>query len=234
VEELNRHFLSQYPLDAVAPRSHEMGASSPTASASPDGPLFFTGIGQQASELFHLTSGLAVFKLSHDGAGHFGVWLLDNAGNKVELLANSARGPFSGSKPVQIVATGSYLLDISADGAWNISVVGTGPVRAVSTAELPRFEGSAVVYSRSERTYGIYNTGADIYDLSVQPIANITMFLSRSKSFGHGQLLDLTVKDSGGLPPALTVALRYTTASGRISVQLFELAKDGSSAKPIP
>lgn len=234
VEELNREFMSHYPLSAAAPRSQELATSVPTIStAAPDGPFVLAGSGQQASELFTLEKGLNVFKLSHDGRAHFAVWLLDNEGGRLELLA-SETGLFSGSKAVQIVRSGQYILNIDADGAWLLSVVGAGPVRALSLAELPRFQGSVVIYSRSERTYGIYNTGADIYNLSLQPVPGVTMSLSHVASLGRHQMLQIKLEAPGGLAPALTVSLRYVTTSGRPSVQLFYLPQDQSPARPIP
>lgn len=85
-------------------------------------PLKLTGVGQQATELFKLEKGLRRFTLTHSGSRHFGVWLLDDMGNNIELLANDSGQPFSGSKAVKISKSGSYLLDISADGNWTVTV----------------------------------------------------------------------------------------------------------------
>jgi hypothetical protein len=57
--------------------------------------------------------------MTHDGDSNFAVWLLDDEGDKVELLVNEI-GEFDGSKAVSIRKSGIYLLDISADGNWEI------------------------------------------------------------------------------------------------------------------
>ncbi len=80
-----------------------------------------SGKGQQASEFIKLDTGSTVFRLRHDGSQYFTVWLLDNKGAKVEMLANEA-GSFSNSKTVEIDQPGVYILDITADGSWTITV----------------------------------------------------------------------------------------------------------------
>ena len=80
-----------------------------------------SGKGQQASEFIKLDTGSTVFRLRHDGSQYFTVWLLDNKGAKVEMLANEA-GSFSSSKTVEIDQPGVYILDIAADGSWTITV----------------------------------------------------------------------------------------------------------------
>ncbi len=77
------------------------------------------GGAQAGSDLIRFSGGLRIFRLRHEGAGHFAVWLLDRRGEHVELLANKP-GHFDGSKAVKLVA-GVYALDVSADGAWNIT-----------------------------------------------------------------------------------------------------------------
>ena len=87
-------------------------------------PLKLTGVGQQATELFKLQTGLNRFNLTNSGTGHFSVWLVDDKGNNIELLANDSGQPFAGSKAVQITQTGNYLLNIEADSSsdWSVTV----------------------------------------------------------------------------------------------------------------
>ena len=79
----------------------------------------YAGSGQQATELFRLEAGLAIFELEHDGEGRFQVRLLDSQGLQVEQIAD-ADGPFRGSKAVRLPAAGEYLFDVNATGAWII------------------------------------------------------------------------------------------------------------------
>ena len=93
----------------------------PRPSNAPSVPKTLNGTGQEASEMFYLDKGLVTFEMTHGGDGYFGVWLLDAEGDKIDLLANEI-GEFDGSKAVGISESGIYLLDISADGSWEISI----------------------------------------------------------------------------------------------------------------
>jgi predicted aspartyl protease len=84
-------------------------------------PLELKGVGQQATRLFKLEKGLRRFTITHQGSRHFHVGLLDDMGNKIELLVN-VTGSFSGSKAVKINKTGNYLMDIGADGEWTVLI----------------------------------------------------------------------------------------------------------------
>jgi hypothetical protein len=106
------------------------------------------GTGQQASPVFALAEGLAVFELVHEGEGEFVVRLLDERGGVVELLARAA-GPVQLSKAVQIPARGYYLYDVSATGDWRIGLRSTVPAPArapgESEFEVGRREGEQAV-----------------------------------------------------------------------------------------
>lgn len=59
--------------------------------------------------------------MKHDGDSNFAIWLLDETGDRIELLVNEI-GDFNGSTVIGIDDAGSYLLDISADGNWNVTI----------------------------------------------------------------------------------------------------------------
>lgn len=84
-------------------------------------PFKLSGVGQQATEKFTLNKGLAIFKMTHNGKRHFAIWLMNNDGEKVDLLVNTT-GLFDGSKAVKIPRDGTYLLDIAADGSWAVEI----------------------------------------------------------------------------------------------------------------
>jgi len=79
------------------------------------------GSGQQASSFISLDKGLTTFKMTHDGASHFSMTLMDSNGQYIELLVNEV-GSFDGSKAVGISKSGIYLLNISADGNWSTEI----------------------------------------------------------------------------------------------------------------
>jgi len=109
-----------YLLDISADGNWTITIEQPRPSTAPV-PKTLNGTGQQASEMFYLDEGLVVFEMTHDGDGYFGIWLLDDEGGRIDLLVNEG-GDFNGSKAVGINKAGIYLLDISADGNWEISI----------------------------------------------------------------------------------------------------------------
>jgi hypothetical protein len=121
-------------VDSTGPWSITMRQPRPTSA--PPGSAY-AGSGDAATELFYLTPGAHTFTWSHTGSSNFIVWLLDANGQWVDLLANEI-GSSSGSKIVG-VAGGLYLLDVSADGAWQVSTpVITLPSASVSRPTGPR------------------------------------------------------------------------------------------------
>jgi hypothetical protein len=76
------------------------------------------GGAQAGTDLIRFDGGLRLFKLPARGRRAFRGLLLDSHGERVELLVNTA-GKFDGSKAVK--RGGSYALDVSADGLWNIA-----------------------------------------------------------------------------------------------------------------
>lgn len=109
----------------VPSQTQESGVISdqdgPKEELKPSEPILLTGVGQQASKQFELLAGLATVKLTHDGTSNFAVWVFDSMGERIELLVNET-GIFDGSKAFSVPADGKYLLDVSADGAWQVTI----------------------------------------------------------------------------------------------------------------
>jgi hypothetical protein len=98
-------------------------APQPTHEAMPPTPASQTlnGTGQTVTDGFPIAGGLTSFKLTHNGSSNFAVWLEHaDTGKHVDLLVNEI-GPFTGSNQVGLDA-GSYVLDISADGPWQVVI----------------------------------------------------------------------------------------------------------------
>jgi hypothetical protein len=111
-----------YLLDISANGDWTVNVQQPNpAAATLQAPQTFQGHGQQASPLVRLATGLATFRMTHNGESNFAITLLDGQGRYVELLANEI-GAFDGSKAVRIDTSGPYILDIAADGDWTVSV----------------------------------------------------------------------------------------------------------------
>lgn len=107
--------------EAVERSRVEEEARKKAEEAARNAPIVLSGTGQQASSKFHLDRGLKIFKMEFTGSGNFAIFLLDSNGNKLELLVNEI-GNFNGSKAVQITDSGDYLLDITADGSWKVTI----------------------------------------------------------------------------------------------------------------
>jgi len=108
--------------DAEPPSgSQSEGESSPEKEKGSGGEFVLSGSGQTATEPFELEAGLSVFRMTHQGNRNFIVWLLDSNGRRVDLLVNEI-GSSSGSKAIRIARSGTYLLQVEADGPWTVQV----------------------------------------------------------------------------------------------------------------
>lgn len=94
---------------------------TPEPTPAPDGPSYaFRASGNAATETFYVEGGLVEFDLAHSGQSHFAIWLLNDRGEREELLVNTI-GSWDG-RVVMNLPEGDYLLDIAADGTWNANV----------------------------------------------------------------------------------------------------------------
>jgi hypothetical protein len=84
-------------------------------------PVSLSGAGQQVSKFFILDKEVTTFNITHDGWMDFNVWLLDSNGEKVERLV-STYGPYDASVTLNLTNGGIYLLDIQADGQWQVDI----------------------------------------------------------------------------------------------------------------
>jgi PKD repeat protein len=82
--------------------------------------IFFGGRGDEATRTFTTTYPLLRITARHDGQHYFSAWLLDDQGNKVDLVVNGI-GFYDGSAYVK-ASPGTYLLDVTADGAWSFEI----------------------------------------------------------------------------------------------------------------
>jgi hypothetical protein len=68
--------------------------------------------------------------MKHTGGSNFAIWLLDADGEHVDLLVNVI-GRFDGSHAVALERAGTYLLDVEANGPWNVDVEPVATAAAV-------------------------------------------------------------------------------------------------------
>jgi hypothetical protein len=96
--------------------------SSPTYSSHllSSSPTHFSGSGDDSKSFTATGTGLRIFTISHTGSGKFAIWLKDSSGKEAALLVNDI-GTYSG-KESERLASGTYYLNITADGAWTIDI----------------------------------------------------------------------------------------------------------------
>ncbi len=112
------------PISTNTPTSTPALPSTPTHTPSPTAtptPIQLDGGGQEATGLFQLAAGLTVFHMEHAGDSNFAIWLLDDTGDRIDLLVNEI-GEFAGSTVIGVDDAGSYLLDVSANGTWKVTI----------------------------------------------------------------------------------------------------------------
>jgi len=104
----------------------------------PNHPIILSGIGDDVTSHFNLIAGIAIFDMIHDGDSNFIIWLYNvSSGENEELLVNEI-GPYSGSRIVGVydgfsdVKPGEYVLDVTADGNWEVSIEQPTPSTAPS------------------------------------------------------------------------------------------------------
>ncbi len=115
IESQGKHIL-----DITANGKWTVEITQPRAKTAPTS-SHFSGDDQQVTKLFHLEKGLVIFKMKHSGDANFAPFLMDKDGNLIALLANEI-GRFDGSKAVKIPHDSIFLLDVTANGKWEISI----------------------------------------------------------------------------------------------------------------
>lgn len=93
-------------------------SAAPGGSTVVSGEALLSGTGDSIVPFTATGSGLWVFTLNYTGEKNFIVWLTDEKGKRVSLLANEI-GTSSSMKPQKLDA-GKYYLDVTASGPWTI------------------------------------------------------------------------------------------------------------------
>jgi hypothetical protein len=86
-----------------------------TAARLWDGTSALSGSGDDVIHIDPAIEGLATFNITHNGSGNFAVFAYSDSGS--DLLVNEI-GAYSGES---LVGSGTFLLEISADGAWTVT-----------------------------------------------------------------------------------------------------------------
>ncbi len=128
LQQISALLSRNIPPQLIAIRSESTShpvSTTPTAAKVPSSltapPQQFKGQSQQVSKKFTLNDGLVVSRMTHDGKRIFSVTLLDDKGTRIASLVSMV-GNFNGANAIGIKQSGTYLLNITADGNWTINV----------------------------------------------------------------------------------------------------------------
>lgn len=148
-------------------------------------PIVFSGTGNVATGTFTLEGGFIVFTSQHSGDSNFIVWLRNSQGELVQLIANEIGG-YSGTRGFSVPA-GQYLLDIEADGAWQIDIEEPRP----TTGSVPPL----TVTNAGDEVVGPLQLSAGLarFDLQHTGDSNFIVWLYRS----DGQRIVLLANEIG-------------------------------------
>lgn len=96
--------------------------ATPTQAGPTATPTLLQGNGDNVVQFTSPSAGLVIFNIecSEPAERQCAVWLLDNQGNKLDLLANDIT-PYSGSKSGQLQPA-TYTLEVTAPGPWVINI----------------------------------------------------------------------------------------------------------------
>jgi len=186
-------------------------------------PIRLSGIGQTATDLFDLESGLAVFRMTHQGDGNFSATLLDEDGQRaggtggLESLLVNEIGPFEGSHAVAVEA-GRHVLDVQAGGPWTITIEQPRPSSAPQTTT---FTGT----SQSATDFFELSQGLKTFNMTHQGNGNFSVTLldkNGRRAGGMGGLESLLVNEIGSFDGSKAVRISEE------GIYLLQVHADGS------
>jgi hypothetical protein len=197
----------------AAPTATPVPPPAPTATPiPPPAGQTLSGQGQQATQTFQLVGGLAIFRMTHSGSSNFAIWLMNDRGERVELLVNEI-GSFHGAKAVG-VDTGNYLLDITADGPWTVTIEQPRPV----SAPLP----PQTFTGRGQDVSPFFSLGVGLvrFTMTHDGTSNFAIWLMNDR----GEPIDLLVNEIGSFNGSKAVGMDVS------GVYLLDITADGNWA----
>jgi hypothetical protein len=164
-------------------------APTPTPTPQPTYTYDFSGNGNQATPLFGLQAGLTTFDLTYSTTEeytNFIVWLKDQQGNDIDLLANTLSA-YRGGRVISVPTENNYFLNITASGPWTVHITQPRPASAPGVPQI--FNGTSDAYSG----FITLNDGVANFNMTYQGDSNFIIWLYRS----NGEQLDLVENEIG-------------------------------------
>jgi hypothetical protein len=200
--------VAAQPVSAPAETAEAQAAPAPVAPATQLQNL--SGRGRQVAGPVMLEAGLLTVRSSHSGRSNFIVHLVGSDGRELDLLANTI-GDSRSARAAQAPSRGAYLLNVTADGAWNIAVEQPQPHGAANLPQTFSGKGDDVtgfvrlplglVTARAAQTSGRSNFIVHVIAADGRQedlLANEIGPSSSSKAFsGGGRVVLLSVQADG-------------------------------------
>ena len=211
----------------AAPTTTPIPPPAPTATPVPStpapAPIVLSGSGPEATSLFRLEDGIAIFHMTHSGSSNFAVWLLTESGQSVDLLANEI-GPYDGRQAVGVTgelgdaSPGNHLLDIEADGNWTVTIE---QPRVTSAAGAPQtFSGSGPDVSPPFAL----QMGTARFEMTHSGSSNFAIWLLG----GRGERVDLLVNEIGPFSGSTAVGVTGELFDASPGVHYLNIEADGA------
>jgi hypothetical protein len=182
------------------------------------------GTGTRATTAFTLERGLSIFHMVHRGTSNFIVWLYDTeTGERVDLLANVI-GSYDGSVVVGVTGEstgatpGEHLLDIDADGSWEVTIEQPRPVTAPSAPQT--FTGTGPAVPQPFRL----EAGTAIFHMSHQGTSNFAIWLYDR----DGHRVELLVNEIGTFDGSTIVGVTSGGFGARPGIHYIAIDADGT------
>lgn len=124
VEQYNQTYIKYQCSDgSIKDNLADCPSSSQTSVQADSNPKSLDGSGSQVTDKFYLNQGLAIFRSDYSGEGNFIVYLIDESGNQIDLVANEI-GTSQSSSSSKIARAGYYRLDVNGwtGSSWSIKV----------------------------------------------------------------------------------------------------------------
>lgn len=211
------------PVTAQEPSSSSL--PSPQPSNMPE-LITFSGTGDDVTTVFTLKQGIAIFNLSYDGESNFFINLLDEGGQQVDLLVNTI-GAYKGSKAIGVeednmlgAKPGNYVMNISAEGNWNVQIQQPQPLEPVDVLPL-NFEGTGDSVSPFFRL----NAGLTTFTMSHDGSSNFIIDLIHTE----GRKVDLLANEIGTYDGKKAVGIQPENIFGAIpGIYILTITADGN------
>ena len=92
-----------------------------TPATSTFQPINLSGSGEKATQSFNWPGGMMRIEMTHNGDSNFIIHLVRTSDGEIQEFVENEIGPVNGSRVFSVPA-GNYLLDVQADGKWNVII----------------------------------------------------------------------------------------------------------------